>query len=83
MPTYDYRCEKCGHQFEELQSITAEPLKECPKCKGTVKRLIGGGIGMIFKGSGFYATDYKKSCPSSDMPKKEGGCGGCPGACNH
>jgi putative FmdB family regulatory protein len=83
MPTYDYKCEKCGFKFEELQSITAEPLKECPKCKGEVKRLISGGMGMIFKGSGFYATDYKKACPSQEPSKKSGGCGGCPGTCGH
>ena len=80
MPTYDYRCEKCGHQFEELQAMSAAPLKNCPKCKGKVKRLIGAGGGMIFKGKGFYATDYKKS---SGTPKKSGGCGNCPGACGH
>jgi len=61
MPTYEYECTRCGHRFEEFQSITAEPLKECPKCTGAVKRLIGAGIGIIFKGSGFYTTDYKKS----------------------
>ena len=60
MPTYEYECEKCGHKFEEFQSIMAEPLKKCPKCNGKVRRLIGAGSGLIFKGSGFYATDYKK-----------------------
>ena len=60
MPTYEYECGKCGHKFEAFQSMTAEPLKKCPKCKGKVKRLIGTGAGLIFKGSGFYATDYKK-----------------------
>jgi putative FmdB family regulatory protein len=60
MPTYEYRCLKCGHLFEELQHMTEEPLKKCPKCKGKVKRLIGSGSGLIFKGSGFYITDYKK-----------------------
>lgn len=83
MPTYDYKCEKCGYKFEELQSMSAAPLTECPQCKGKVKRLISGGTGMIFKGSGFYATDYKKTCPPSDTNKKSGGCGGCPGACGH
>lgn len=85
MPTYDYKCEKCGYRFEELQSMNAAVLKECPKCKGAVKRLIGSGAGVIFKGKGFYATDYKKSCPSENKsaPKKEGGCSGCPGACGH
>ena len=60
MPTYDYQCEACGHTFEEFQSITAAPLKKCPACKkNKVKRLIGTGAGFIFKGSGFYLTDYR------------------------
>ncbi len=61
MPTYEYKCCKCGHQFEKFQSMTAEPLKKCPECKGKVKRLIGTGAGIIFKGDGFYCTDYRKS----------------------
>ena len=61
MPTYDYRCLKCSHEFEEFQSMNAEPLKDCPKCDGEVERMIGGGAGLIFKGSGFYLTDYKNS----------------------
>lgn len=61
MPTYEYACPKCGYAFEQFQSIKDEPLKKCPKCKKTgVKRLIGGGAGLIFKGTGFYITDYKK-----------------------
>jgi putative FmdB family regulatory protein len=60
MPTYDYECTKCGHNFEKFQSITAEALKKCPKCKGKIRRLIGTGAGIIFKGSGFYQTDYRK-----------------------
>jgi len=60
MPTYDYICENCGHQFEQFQSITARPLRQCPKCsKRQLKRLIGIGSGVIFKGSGFYQTDYR------------------------
>ncbi len=60
MPTYEYRCEKCGHAFEEFQSITAKPIKKCPKCgKLAVKRLISAGVGIIFRGSGFYETDYR------------------------
>ena len=61
MPTYEYECTKCGHTFEAFQSMKDEPLSSCPKCRGRVRRLIGGGIGVIFKGSGFYTTDYKKS----------------------
>jgi putative FmdB family regulatory protein len=59
MPTYEYECAKCGHQFEHFQSIKAAPLKKCPKCSGRVKRLLGTGAGLLFKGSGFYITDYR------------------------
>jgi putative FmdB family regulatory protein len=59
MPTYEYQCEECDHCFEAFQSITAEPLSECPECAGKVRRLISSGAGFIFKGSGFYATDYR------------------------
>lgn len=60
MPTYEYACPKCGHQFEAFQSMKDAPLKTCPKCKKSgVKRLLGSGAGLIFKGSGFYITDYK------------------------
>ena len=70
MPTYEYACPKCGHQFEQFQSMKDDPLKKCPKCKKAgLKRLVGGGAGLIFKGSGFYITDYKKPAAG----KKEGG----------
>ncbi len=60
MPTYDYRCDKCGHEFEHFQSMTAKVLKKCPKCKKlSLKRLIGSGAAVLFKGSGFYTTDYR------------------------
>jgi putative FmdB family regulatory protein len=59
MPTYEYECRKCNHTFETFQSIKAEPLKRCPECRGKIKRLIGTGAGIIFKGSGFYETDYR------------------------
>jgi putative FmdB family regulatory protein len=66
MPTYDYVCEDCDHQFELFQSIKAKPIRKCPNCgKLTVHRLIGAGAGIIFKGSGFYETDYR-----SDSYKK-------------
>lgn len=59
MPTYEYECTSCGHRFEKFQSITAPPLKHCPNCGKRIKRLLGGGGGVIFKGSGFYTTDYR------------------------
>ena len=60
MPTYDYECRNCHHAFEEFQSITAKHLRKCPVCgKRTLKRLIGAGAGVIFRGSGFYTTDYR------------------------
>lgn len=60
MPTYEYECEACGHNFEQFQSITAKPVKKCPSCgRPKAKRLIGMGSGIIFKGSGFYQTDYR------------------------
>jgi len=60
MPTYDYKCKHCGHEFEAFQSIADDPLKKCPECgRNALKRLIGAGAGIIFRGSGFYATDYK------------------------
>lgn len=70
MPTYEYACPKCGHEFEQFQSMRDEPLKKCPKCKKAgLKRLVGGGAGLIFKGTGFYITDYKNKSGG----KKEGG----------
>lgn len=72
MPTYDYECKKCNHKFEVFQSIKDKALSECPECKGEVRRLIGGGLGVIFKGNGFYTTDNKKSStPSSSSPAKD------------
>ena len=60
MPTYEYRCKECGHEFELFQSITARPISKCPECgKNKAKRLIGRGGALIFKGSGFYQTDYR------------------------
>lgn len=60
MPTYDYRCEACEHTLELFQKITESPKKKCPACgKSKLKRLIGGGAGFLFKGSGFYLTDYR------------------------
>lgn len=61
MPTYEYECVVCNYIFEEFQNISDKPLQKCPKCSGKLRRLISGGAGFILKGSGFYATDYKKS----------------------
>jgi len=74
MPTYEYECTGCRHRFEEFQSITADPILKCPKCSRPVRRLIGAGVGIIFKGSGFYTTDYKNSSATSSngSRKKEG-----------
>ena len=73
MPTYEYACQKCGHEFEQFQSMRDEPLKKCPKCnKAALKRLVGGGAGLIFKGTGFYITDYKNKSGGGD---KNGGGG--------
>ena len=72
MPTYEYVCPKCDHAFEQFQSMNDAPLKKCPKCKKMgVKRLIGGGAGLIFKGTGFYITDYKNKKQPAE--KSEGG----------
>ena len=71
MPTYEYKCRKCQHEFEEFQSISAEPVKICPECKGQVERIISGGVGLIFKGSGFYITDYKRAGEKRPTEKNE------------
>lgn len=60
MPTYEYQCKKCRKKFEKMQRFSEPPVKTCPACKGKVERLIGGGSGLIFKGTGFYITDYKR-----------------------
>lgn len=70
MPTYDYLCRACGHRFEAFQAITAAPLQDCPVCGEQVERVIGLGTGVIFKGSGFYATDYRMSAQKGE-PKKQ------------
>jgi putative FmdB family regulatory protein len=70
MPTYDYKCKHCKHEFEDFQPITADPLRVCPKCnKNGLERLIGAGAGIIFRGSGFYITDYKRGGASSASQK--------------
>lgn len=79
MPTYEYECAKCGKTFDVFQSMKDDPLKTCPdkKCKGKVKRLLGTGAGLIFKGSGFYITDYRsegyKQAAKKDSSSSSGG----------
>jgi putative FmdB family regulatory protein len=76
MPTYDYVCEACKHRFEEFQSIMADALKECPEChRKKLRRLIGPGGGLIFKGSGFYSTDYRSPTYSKAAAADNGGSG--------
>lgn len=65
MPTYEYKCESCGYRFDFFQKMTDTRLEDCPQCGGHVRRLIGTGAGIIFKGSGFYCTDYKSKAPAS------------------
>ena len=71
MPTYVYECQKCGYQFEEFQSITDPPKQRCKECQSKVKRLIMPGGGLIFKGTGFYETDYKRKTPPESSSKTE------------
>lgn len=76
MPTYDYICNDCGHHFEKFQPITAAPLTHCPQCQGQVRRLIGAGNGFLFKGNGFYVTDYRSPGYKTDKQKAEGATAG-------
>ena len=78
MPTYDYECDACGHRFEQFQQISASPLKKCPECKKSkLRRLFGIGAALMFKGSGFYQTDYRsesyKKAAAADKPASEKG----------
>ena len=73
MPTYDYNCDGCGHEFEEWQSFKNDPLTKCPLCKkNKLRRLFGGGAAIIFKGSGFYETDYRRKDEAKKAGKPEG-----------
>jgi putative FmdB family regulatory protein len=69
MPTYEYECTKCKHRFERFQSMTDEPVKRCPKCRSKVRRMFSPGAGIIFKGSGFYETDYRSDSYKSAAKK--------------
>jgi putative FmdB family regulatory protein len=70
MPTYDYICVDCNYKFERFHSMSDEPIRVCPNCGGTVRRLISCGTGLIFKGSGYYLTDYKRKSNSPEILKK-------------
>lgn len=90
MPTYEYECEECKHVFEKWQGITDDPVAECPECSGAVRRIIHGGAGLVFKGSGFYITDRKNGNSAgsggkgSPPPcgKSDKSCDSCPAAGN-
>lgn len=69
MPMYDYKCLECNNTFEVLQKMSDERIKSCPKCGGEVKKLISGGNGLVFKGKGYYLTDYKNSSNSTSSAK--------------
>ena len=76
MPTYEYLCENCGHEFEAFQTMSEPPVERCPVCNGKVKRIISGGAGLIFKGSGFYITDHRsreyKAAAEKERAEKSG-----------
>ncbi|GAB4163412.1 MAG: hypothetical protein Kow00107_10310 [Planctomycetota bacterium] len=76
MPNYDYQCTACGYMFEKFQRMSEAPIETCPTCGSKVKRLISGGMGVLFKGTGFYATDYKDNCCSTGNDSAPS-CGSC------
>lgn len=78
MPTYEYECRSCHHRFEKLQSITAKPTAPCPRCRKGARRLISTGTGLLFKGSGFYATDYRSSGYKKKAESESKGCSPAP-----
>jgi len=91
MPTYEYECGSCGHRYEKFQSMTAKPDRKCPGCgKNKVQRVIHGGAGILFKGSGFYQTDYRsknykeaaKKDKTPTAPSCSGDCKSCPSTQN-
>jgi len=73
MPTYEYECQKCGFTFELMQGINDKPRSRCPLCRGRVQRLIGAGVGVVFKGSGFYVTDSRSRQASGQSPPSSNG----------
>jgi putative FmdB family regulatory protein len=77
MPTYEYECKSCGHGFEVFQAMSDDPVKNCPECGKEVRRIIFGGAGVIFKGSGFYTTDKSNSAKKEKTPAKPEACASC------
>jgi putative FmdB family regulatory protein len=76
VPTYEYECEACGHTLEAFQGISEKPLRKCPECgRRKLRKLIGAGAGLIFRGEGFYATDYRSKDYKEKAKKEEGGAG--------
>jgi len=75
MPTYGYECQECGHKFDYFQRMSDRPLTKCPECGGALRRLIGAGSGIIFKGSGFHATDYRSARNGTQCGKESPCCG--------
>ncbi|UCC96199.1 MAG: zinc ribbon domain-containing protein [Candidatus Omnitrophota bacterium] len=71
MPTYEYQCLECSYTFDVFQKINEEPLKDCPHCGGKLQKLISAGYGLIFKGSGFYSTDYRKNTPAEEKKSQD------------
>ncbi len=74
MPTYDYECQSCGHVFEKFHSMTSRPRVKCPRCGGRAKKLLGTGANIVFKGSGFYETDYRRK--TAAPPREKGAAAG-------
>lgn len=83
MPHYDYQCEKCGKVFEEFHKMSEQPELKCPSCGGKPKRMIGGGAGIVFKGSGFYKTDYKNSGGCANKNDSNPACSSCASGTSH
>lgn len=77
MPSYDYQCTTCSHVFEVTHKITEKPSLNCPQCSGAVKKLFGGGVGIVFKGSGFYKTDYAPTRGCETKSESSSACSGC------
>ncbi|MBO8449684.1 MAG: FmdB family transcriptional regulator [Spirochaetes bacterium] len=83
MPTYEYSCDSCGNDFEVFQKMSDEPVQVCPKCGQHVRRVLSGGIGICFKGSGFYVNDSHASARPESCPASAGGEGSCCSGCRH